>query len=91
MPNELTPKTKPRASFRAERRSQIREELEILNTLEAAAYLNVSKMTIYRLAQSGEIPRSKVGREWRFSRASLYQWLLKGGTAPSEKKYVPQQ
>ena len=35
---------------------------------EVAEYLQLSKDLIYRLAQSGRIPASKVGSRWRFRR-----------------------
>jgi excisionase family DNA binding protein len=42
---------------------------------EVAAYLRVSKDTVYRLAQGGKIPASKAGTQWRFRREDVDQWL----------------
>ena len=42
---------------------------------EVADYLQLSKDLIYRLAQSGEIPASKVGSRWRFSRERIDRWM----------------
>jgi excisionase family DNA binding protein len=38
---------------------------------DAAAYLAVPVRTLYRLAQRGQVPASKVGRTWRFKRTIL--------------------
>jgi len=38
-------------------------------------YLGISKQKVYDLLSSGEIPASKVGREWRISRVGLARWV----------------
>ena len=50
-------------------------EGEILTLDEVAAYLKAGKRTVYRLAQEGEIPHSKLGRTWRFRRSDLDSWI----------------
>ena len=42
---------------------------------EVAEYLQLSKDMIYRLAQNGRIPASKVGSRWRFRRERVDQWM----------------
>ena len=42
---------------------------------EVAEYLQLSKDLIYRLAQSGKIPASKVGSRWRFRRERVDSWM----------------
>ena len=42
---------------------------------EVAAYLRLSKDTVYRMAQSGKIPASKVGTQWRFRQSDVDAWL----------------
>ena len=42
---------------------------------EVAAYLRLSKDTVYRMAQSGRIPASKVGTQWRFRQDDVDDWL----------------
>jgi excisionase family DNA binding protein len=37
--------------------------------------------TIYNLARKGESPATRVGREWRFARANLIQWVANGAAA----------
>ena len=42
---------------------------------EVAEYLQLSKDMIYRLAQSGRIPASKVGSRWRFRQERIDRWM----------------
>ncbi|HEX5473685.1 MAG TPA: helix-turn-helix domain-containing protein [Vicinamibacterales bacterium] len=46
-----------------------------LTTEEVLAYLKVTPRTIYRLIRSGELPAVRIGRQWRFRRTDLDQWL----------------
>jgi excisionase family DNA binding protein len=48
---------------------------EILTVNEVAEYLRMNPMTIYRLAQQGKIPASKVLGCWRFKRREIEAWL----------------
>lgn len=48
---------------------------EVLTLEEAAALLKVSETLVYQLARSGSLPGRKVGREWRFLRSALLEWL----------------
>lgn len=50
--------------------------MDIWMTLEEVAqYLKVSKDSIYRLAQRGEIPASKLGTLWRFKKEEIDEWM----------------
>ena len=44
-------------------------------TDEFEGYLQVSKSSLYKLAQDGKVPGQKVGRHWRFHRATIDRWL----------------
>ncbi len=48
---------------------------ELMTLEEVAAYLRLSKDTLYRMAQTGKIPASKVGNQWRFRRTEIDTWL----------------
>lgn len=51
-------------------------EPQFLTVKEAAGLLRVSPMTIYRMAQKGEIPSYKVGpRRIVFDREELISWV----------------
>lgn len=57
---------------------------EVLDINEAAAFLKVSKDTVYHLARAKKIPAKHVGRQWRFSRTALEKYL----GIPEQKKAV---
>ena len=42
---------------------------------ELAEYLKMGRTKLYRMAQEGEIPASKVGNQWRFDRDEIDQWM----------------
>lgn len=48
---------------------------EILTIDELAAYLKISKSTLYKLVREGKIPSQKVGRHWRFRKEAIDRWL----------------
>ena len=48
---------------------------ELITLEEVADYLRVTKKTVYRLLESGRIPAIKVGRQWRFSKSAVDEWL----------------
>lgn len=51
---------------------------EVLNAEEAAEFLGFNPYTIREKARLGELPGRKIGREWRFSRRRLLEWLEEG-------------
>ena len=48
---------------------------EIMNMDGLSSYLKVSKSTLYKLAQHGELPGQKVGKQWRFHKSAIDEWL----------------
>lgn len=50
-------------------------ENEILTIEEVAAYLRLTPQTIYKWAQEKRIPAAKLGKEWRFRKRIIDQWL----------------
>jgi len=48
---------------------------ELMTTKEASEYLQLSYMTLYKLAQQGEIPAYKLGGHWRFNKPILDSWF----------------
>lgn len=66
------------------------ENESVLTIDELAEYLKISKSTLYKLVQEGEVPGQKVGRHWRFSRRVIDRWIEreddeKGGRGAGEK------
>jgi len=48
---------------------------EIMTVEEVAKYLKVKPQTVYKWAQDGTIPATKLGKEWRFRRKILDDWI----------------
>lgn len=59
---------------------------EVLTLEELAAYLKVSETTAYALVRSGDIPGRKVGREWRFLKVRVEEWLMQAGGDDMEQQ-----
>ncbi|MDK2806181.1 MAG: hypothetical protein PWR08_1253 [Thermoanaerobacterium sp.] len=50
----------------------------ILNAGQAAEFLGISEKTLFKLLREEHIPARKIGREWRFSKKALTEWLACG-------------
>jgi excisionase family DNA binding protein len=50
---------------------------KLLNIKEAAKYLNVHRLTVYRWVTKKKMPAFKVGRIWRFRKEKIDAWLEK--------------
>jgi excisionase family DNA binding protein len=48
---------------------------EVLTTAQLAELLHVDQKAVLALARKGELPGRKIGRDWRFSRAAVLDWL----------------
>lgn len=60
---------------------------DVFNFEEAARFLEISPKTFNQLLKDEDIPARKIGREWRFSKRALLDWLGKG----SSKDYFKNQ
>jgi len=52
-------------------------EVRFLTVAEVAALMRVSKMTVYRLVHSGELPAARVGRSFRVPEDAVNEYLRK--------------
>lgn len=50
-------------------------EVKFLTVAEVAAVMRVSKMTVYRLVHSGELPAVRVGRSFRVKDTDVDEYL----------------
>lgn len=50
---------------------------QILTPREAAEYLGLHLITIYRLIKKGRLPAFRIGGQWRFKKDLLESWILK--------------
>lgn len=57
----------------------------IMTIEEVAKYLKMKPQTIYLWAQKGNIPAVKLGKEWRFRRDVIDEWL----NQRFDEKYKP--
>ena len=48
---------------------------QVMTVDQVAAYLQLSKRTVYNMAAAGEMPAAKVGDQWRFFRPEIDRWL----------------
>ena len=48
---------------------------QFLTVAEVAALMRVSKMTVYRLVHSGELPAVRVGRSFRVHAKAVHDYL----------------
>jgi excisionase family DNA binding protein len=53
-----------------------------LTTEEVLEYLQVNLRTVYRLIKAGKIPAVRVGRQWRFRKRDIDNWLDTQRTHP---------
>ena len=42
---------------------------------DVAEYLQLSMDMIYKMAQQGKLPASKIGAQWRFKREEVDKWV----------------
>ena len=52
-------------------------EVKFLTVAEVATVMRVSKMTVYRLVHSGELPAVRVGRSFRVPEDTVNEYLRK--------------
>jgi excisionase family DNA binding protein len=50
-------------------------EVRFLTVAEVAKVMRVSKMTVYRLVHSGELPAVRVGRSFRVPETAVNEYL----------------
>src|ERR687892_3906 len=59
-------------------RGEMADEPEILTAQEAADFLRVPLLTVQRQAKAGRLPGRRVGKQWRFARSVLLEWMAAG-------------
>jgi len=48
---------------------------ELMTAEETCRYLKITPRTLYRYLRNRQIPAFKLGKEWRFVRSDLEQWI----------------
>ena len=65
------------AMVSSDTRDQSFSDQRFLTVAEVASTMRVSKMTVYRLVHSGELPAVRVGRSFRVPEAAVDDYLRK--------------
>jgi len=55
-----------------------------LSVEEAAAYLGISRDTVYKWIERNAMPVYKVGRRWKFQAVEIDAWVCEGKAASSK-------
>jgi excisionase family DNA binding protein len=58
---------------------------EVMTLEELAAYLRLSKSTLYKKAQRRVLPGKKIGKQWRFHKKAIDDWLMSASTRLAEE------
>src|SRR5512136_3000685 len=61
---------------------------DMLTAKEMQDLLQVDRSTIYRMAEAGQLPAIKVGKQWRFPGDQLESWLKARAVAPEPPSAV---
>ena len=61
---------------------------EVLTVDGAAEFLGMSPYTIREMARRGDLPGRKIGKEWRFLREALVEWIRNPGSR-TQGSHVP--
>jgi excisionase family DNA binding protein len=59
---------------------------ELLTAEETCRYLKIAQRTLYRYIQDRSMPAFKLGKEWRFVRSDLEQWLRQRAAAGPQRQ-----
>ncbi len=57
-----------------------------MTAAETCRYLKIAPRTLYRYIQERHMPAFKLGKEWRFVRADLEQWLRRRSAAARRRR-----
>jgi PTS system nitrogen regulatory IIA component len=52
------------------------EDDNVMTLAEMADYLKIAKRSLLRMAQSGDIPGTKIASQWRFMRSVVDDWMI---------------
>lgn len=70
--------SKPQSKSQKKQNKDTNQKLDaepLINVLELADFLGLSKETIYRKIRMTKIPKYKVGKLWRFKKTEVTRWL----------------
>lgn len=59
---------------------------QVMTLDELALYLKVPKSTLYKIVQERRIPGQKIGKQWRFGKQAIDQWLASQTSLPAGER-----
>jgi len=62
---------------------------EVMDIRSLASYLGIGKSKIYALIRHRKIPASRIGRQYRFSKSVIDQWLTEKLITRGEDAQIP--
>lgn len=68
-------KDKIKSAKRRKKSAQVHLPREVMDIKSLAFYLGMGKSKIYALIRQKKIPASRIGRQYRFSKDIIDQWL----------------
>lgn len=63
---------------------------DVMTIDELAAYLKLSKSSLYQFARAGKAPGVKIGEQWRFQKSAIDEWM-RSGAAPKTRATGPKK
>ena len=48
---------------------------------DAATYLNIKSVTLRKWVKEKDVPAHKIGKQWKFKRSELDEWINSGKSA----------
>ncbi len=54
---------------------------DVMTIDELAAYLKLSKSSLYQFARAGKVPGVKIGEQWRFQKSAIDEWMRSGAAS----------
>ena len=59
---------------------------KLMTVKQVSEYLQMNRMTIYKMARKGDIPALKIGSEWRFKKELIDKMWLEVKIAREKKQ-----
>ena len=79
----------PRRKKRAARKQLLGPPPEVMDIKTLALYLGMGRSKIYNLIRQKKVPASRIGRQYRFSKALVDQWLKEQLILRPEESQMP--
>jgi len=57
------------------KKNTMQEQSSLMTVKELSAYLKLHPLTVRKLAQDGQLPAFKIGRQWHVKRDVLDAWI----------------